>query len=103
MCAISLPIDGSEDEKIHCFQKEGLLSNGREEFTERAAAFYDALEQGAPVDENDPFADLEPDIFEEKRNEIVVHKDKPIRTQTLLRTFVDTNIKDVGDIAVFKL
>ena len=103
MCAISLPIDGSEDEKIHCFQKEGPLSNGREEFTERAAAFYAALEQGAPADENDPFADLEPDIFEEEHNEIVVHKDKPIRTQTLLRTFVDTNIKDVGDIAVFKL
>ena len=103
MCAISLPIDGSEDEKIHCFQKEGPLSNGREEFTERAAAFYDALKQGAPVDENDPFADLEPDIFEEERNEIVVHIDKPIRTQTLLRTFVDTHIKDLGDIAVFKL
>ena len=75
MCAISLPIDGSEDEKIHCFQKEGPLSNERQEFTERAAAFFDALEQGAPVDENDPFADLEPDIFEEERNEIVVHED----------------------------
>ena len=47
----------------------------REEFTERAAAFYAALGQGAPVDENDPFADLEPDIFEEERNEIVVHED----------------------------
>ena len=74
VCAISLPINGSEDEKIHCFQKKGPLSNGREEFTERAAAFYAALGQGAPVDENDPFADLEPDIFEE-RNEIVVHED----------------------------
>ena len=39
VCAISLPIDGSEDEKIHCFQKEGPLSNGRDEFTERAAHF----------------------------------------------------------------
>ena len=47
----------------------------REEFTERAAAFYVLLGQGAPVDENDPFADLEPDIFEEERNEIVVHED----------------------------
>ena len=48
--------------------------------------------------------DLEPDIFEEERNEIVVHEDdQPIRTQTLLRTFVDTNINDVGDIAVFEL
>ena len=75
----------------------------REEFTERAAAFYAALGKGAPVDDNDPFADLEPDIFEEERNEIVVHEDQPIRTQTLLRTFVDTNIKDVGDNAVFKL
>ena len=44
-------------------------------FTERAAAFYAALGQDAPVDENDPFADLEPDIFEEERNEIVVHED----------------------------
>ena len=61
MCAISLPIDGWEDQKIHCFQKEGPLSNGREEFTERVAAFYAALGQGAPVDENDPFADPEPD------------------------------------------
>ena len=75
VCAISLPINGSEDEKIHCFQEEGPLSNGREEFTERAAAFFAALGQGAPVDENDPFADLEPDIFEEERNKIVVHED----------------------------
>ena len=74
MCVISLPIDGSEDEKIHCFQK-GPLSNRREEFTERATAFYAALGQGAPVDENDPFADLERDIFEEERNEIVVQED----------------------------
>ena len=57
--------------KIHCFQKKGPLSNGREE--ERPAEFYAALGQGTPVDENDPFADLEPDIFEEERNEIVVH------------------------------
>ena len=75
MCAISLPSDGSEDEKIHCFQKEGSLSNGREELTKRAAEFYAALGQGAPVDENDPFADLEQDIFEEEHNEIVVHED----------------------------
>ena len=75
VCAISLPIDGSEDEKIHCFQKEGPLSNGRKKFTERDAAFYAALGQGAPVDENDPFADLERDIFEEERNEIVVQED----------------------------
>ena len=74
-CAISLPINGSEDKKIHCFQKESPLTNGREEFTERAVAFYAALGQGAPVDENDSFADLEPDIFEEERNEIVVHED----------------------------
>ena len=70
-----LPIEGSEDEKIHCFQKEAPLSNGREEFAERATAFYAALGQGAPIDENDPFAHLEPDIFEEERNEIVVHED----------------------------
>ena len=75
VCAISLPIDGSEDEKIHCFQKEGPLSNGREELTKRAAEFYAALGQGASVDENDPFADLEQDIFEEEHNEIVVHED----------------------------
>ena len=37
--------------------------------------FYAALGQGAPVDENDSFADLEPNIFEEERNEIVVHED----------------------------
>ena len=61
--------------RIYCFQKEGPLSNGREEFTERAAAFYAALGQGVPVDENDPFADLEPDILEEERNMIVVHED----------------------------
>ena len=66
---------GAEDEKIHCFQTEDPLSNGREEFTERAAAFYAALGQGGSVDENDPFADLELDIFEEERNEIVVHED----------------------------
>ena len=61
--------------KSTVFKKEGPLNNGREEFTERVAAFYAALGQGAPVDENGPFADLEPDIFEEERNEIVVHED----------------------------
>ena len=40
VCAISLPSDGWEDEKIHCFQKEGPLSNGREELTKRAAEFW---------------------------------------------------------------
>ena len=30
---------------------------------------------GAPVDDNETFADLELDIFEEERNEIVVHDD----------------------------
>ena len=72
---ISLHINRSEDEKIHRFQKQGPPSNGREEFTERAMAFYAALGQGAPVGENDPFVDLEPDIFEEEHNEIVVHED----------------------------
>ena len=33
------------------------------------------LGQGAPIDENDPFTDLEPDVFKEERNEIVVHED----------------------------
>ena len=56
------------------FQKEGPQSNGREEFTERAAAFYAVLGQGAPVDENNPIADLQPAIFEEERDEIVVHE-----------------------------
>ena len=36
---------------------------------------WKSLGQGAPVDENDPFADLELDIFEEERNEIVVRGD----------------------------
>ena len=36
---------------------------------------WKSLGQGAPVDENDPFADLEPDIFEEECNEIVAHED----------------------------
>ena len=58
VCVISLPINGLKDEKFHCFQKEGPLSNGREEFTERAVVFYVALGQGARVDENDPCADL---------------------------------------------
>ena len=51
------------------------LTNGRQEFTERAAAFFVALEQAGPVDENDPFADLEPDIQEEELNELVVYED----------------------------
>ena len=51
------------------------LSDGKQEFTERAAAFFNALEQATPVDENDPFADLEPDIYEEEPNEVVVFED----------------------------
>ena len=74
-CAVSLPMDGSEDEKIHCFKADGPLSDGKQEFTERAAAFFNALEQATPVDENDPFADLEPVIYEEELKEIVVYED----------------------------
>ena len=64
MCAISLPTDGSEDEKIHCFQKEGPLSNEREEFTERAAAFYAALGQGAPREKLSRLDKLRTDLKE---------------------------------------
>ena len=40
----------------------------------RAVAFFSALEQASPVNENDPFGDLEPDtcIYEEEINEIVI-------------------------------
>ena len=34
--------------------------------------FFNALEQATPINENDPFADLEPDIYEEEVNEIAV-------------------------------
>ena len=52
------------------------LSSFLQEFAERAAAFFNELEQASLVDENDPFADvLEPDVFEEEHNEIVVYKD----------------------------
>ena len=43
-----------------------FLSDGKQEFTVRAAPFFNALEQATPVNENDPFADLEPDIYEEE-------------------------------------
>ena len=36
---------------------------------------WKSLGQGVPVDENDPFVDLELDIFEEECNEIVAHED----------------------------
>ena len=39
---------------------------------------FNALEQPAPVNENDPFADLEPDIYEEELNKIMVYKDKHV-------------------------
>ena len=68
----SLPVDGSEDEIIHFFKADGPLSDGKQEFTERAAAYFNALEQATSVNENDPFADLVPDIFEEDLNEILV-------------------------------
>ena len=55
-CAVSLPIDGSEDEKIHCFKADGPLSDGTEQvFTERAAAVFNALEEATCVNDNYPF------------------------------------------------
>ena len=63
------------DRRIDCFKADGPLSDGKQEFTERASAFFKVLEQGTPVNENDPFADLEPDIYEEELNEIVVYED----------------------------
>ena len=47
-----------------------FLSDWKQEFIERAAAFFNALEQPPAVIENDPFADLEPDIYEEELNQI---------------------------------
>lgn len=69
-----MPIDGSEDAKIHCFKKDGPLKDGTEEFQRRAAAFAHSLNNSLEVDEEEPFAYiLEPDIVEEERNEIVVY------------------------------
>ena len=50
-----LPINRSEDEKIHYFKAVGPLSNGKHEFTERVAAFLNVLEQATPVDKNEAF------------------------------------------------
>ena len=58
-----LKTDGSQDEKIHCFKADCSLTDGKHEFTERAEALLNALEQASPVTENDPFADLEPDYL----------------------------------------
>ena len=57
----------SQDEKIHCSKADGPLSDGKQEFTERAAAFFNALEHATPINENDPFGDLEPDIYKKKK------------------------------------
>ena len=65
----------SQDEKIHCSKADSPLSDKKQEFTERAAAFFNALEQATLINENDPFADLEPDMYEEELNEIVAYKD----------------------------
>ena len=64
----------SQDEKIHCSKADRPLSDGKHGFTESAAAFFNALEQATPINENDPFADLEPDMYEEL-NEIVAYED----------------------------
>ena len=64
----------SQDEKTHCSKADHPLSDGKQGFTESAATFFNALEQATPINENDPFADLEPDIYEEL-NEIVVYED----------------------------
>ena len=51
-----------------------FLSDGKQEFTERAKAFFNALEKATPVNKNDPFGDLKPDIYEEElNNEIIVY------------------------------
>ena len=63
----------SQDEKIHCSKADGPLSDGKQGFTERAAAIFNALEQSTPINEKYPFA--EPDIYEEELNEIVVYED----------------------------
>ena len=65
----------SQDEKIHYSKADGPPSDGKQEFTERVAAFFNALEQATPINEKDPFADLEPDIYEEELNETVVYED----------------------------
>ena len=50
-----------------------FLNNGKQEFTERATAFFNALEKATPGNKNDPFGDLKPDIYEEELNEIMVY------------------------------
>ena len=62
----------SQDEIIHCSKADGPSSDEKQEFTEGAAAFFNAQEQATPINENDPFADLEPD---QGLSEIVVYED----------------------------
>ena len=52
------------------------LSSFLQEFAERAAAFFNALEQAYLVGENDTFAGLlDSGFFEEEHKEIVLYKD----------------------------
>ena len=62
------------DDQINCFKVDSPLTNGRQEFNQRAAAFFDALQKGldVPMDANDPFVDLEPEAEEEENSEVVI-------------------------------
>ena len=67
-CGISVRVDGSEDEEIHCLKQGGVAADAREVVRRDTAS----LDTTTDTEDLDPFADLEEDEDELEQNEVVL-------------------------------
>ena len=70
MCGISVHVDGTEDEEIHCLKQGGLASDARDVVRRDTASLITSA--GTDTDDVDPFADVEEDEDELEQNEDAV-------------------------------
>lgn len=75
-CGISVKIDGSEDEEIHCTKASGVAAEARAEITKGTAALLAPREAEVESDDPDPFKDIEEDEEELEENEMVIDEDE---------------------------
>lgn len=72
-CGISVKLDGSEDNVIHCIKDNGVAPQAREDIQKETAALLASKDN---EDENeDPFKDIEEDEDELQQNEMVLDED----------------------------
>jgi len=73
-CGISVSVDGSEDDEIHCIKEGGVAAAARPDIARSTATLLPPHD--VDNDEEDPFGDLQDEDEEElEGNEVVIDLD----------------------------